>query len=857
MALARRGFIEIAQRTAFDIHPPLYYWLLKIWITMIGDSEIGLRSLSVVLAIWLVYIIFLLGRRLFSARVGLIAAVIATFSPLQIYYAQEARMYMLLTVLGSLTILAMLRLLDHISPPLAEGALEGLEYSISTTSRSGLDDLSPLNPPVGGTLKKLAPKSPAGESFIVLPPLGGGRGGRIFQKLGTNLTPLPLHLSSILTPLSLIYILTVTAGLYTHYAFPLILLITNAFVLLWRWRYQRAQFRLTPQLEEGQPSSPGLQAWWIRWSILHLIPLLFYLPWLPIAWRQVTTWPSERQIGTWGEALTEISTTLLFGLSWPFGWGLLMVGGIGMGLVVTGWLGRKANLEIPPLALSLLWLWLLLPILLTALIFSPAFLKFLLIATPPLALLLAVLIAWLTSGRPRPLPEAGSASFGATWPGYLSGVLLFLLVISSSSLSLFFYYTASSFARDNYRGIVTFITAVSTPTDAVILNAEGQQDVFNYYYEKMDGPKAAVYPLPRQRPLDEGKTLTELQRITTQSRKLYAVYWAAQQADPNRIIEGWLDTKLFKATDQWYGNVRLVSYASPQPEREVKLSPIEVQLGDSIKLTGYSLASAGSTAEVAPGDILQVTLQWETDAPLPEDYTIFIQVLDQANHLVGQRDAPPTRPSSTWPVAEPFLDTHGIFIEPGTPPGLHRVILGLYDSETGQRLPVTTSPNDTGKSGPDFIELDSITVTHPALPLPQEAFTIQTELITAMAEVTLVGYDLYKLGHRSSPDTPLRSGDPLQLTLYWQAGGPLQQLEDQLLVRVVTPQGENTSLSTTYPLAGTHYPPDQWQPGEIIRAQYHLFLTNLERGRYRLALTLTDKAGTEWVETLSSTFEVE
>ena len=54
VALARRGFVEIARRTAFDIHPPFYYWLLKLWITIFGESEFGLRSLSAVLGILLV-----------------------------------------------------------------------------------------------------------------------------------------------------------------------------------------------------------------------------------------------------------------------------------------------------------------------------------------------------------------------------------------------------------------------------------------------------------------------------------------------------------------------------------------------------------------------------------------------------------------------------------------------------------------------------------------------------------------------------------------------------------------------------------------------------------------------------------
>ena len=100
VALARLGFIEIAQRTAFDIHPPFYYWLLKGWISFFGDSEIGLRSLSVVLGIGLVFLVGMLGLRYFGAAAGMVAAGLAAVSPFQIYYAQETRMYMLLAVLG-------------------------------------------------------------------------------------------------------------------------------------------------------------------------------------------------------------------------------------------------------------------------------------------------------------------------------------------------------------------------------------------------------------------------------------------------------------------------------------------------------------------------------------------------------------------------------------------------------------------------------------------------------------------------------------------------------------------------------------------------------------------------------------
>jgi hypothetical protein len=209
-------------------------------------------------------------------------------------------------------------------------------------------------------------------------------------------------------------------------------------------------------------------------------------------------------------------------------------------------------------------------------------------------------------------------------------------------------------------------------------------------------------------------------------------------------------------------------------------------------------------------------------------------VLDQANHLVGQRDASPLTPTSAWPVNKPVPDAHGVFIEPGTPPGKHRLILGLYNRETGQRLPVSEGTEGQIK---DFIELTEVEIIRPAAPLPLEAFKIQVPLNKSMGEVTLLGYDLYKLGHRSTPDTPLHPGDLVHLVTYWMSSRPSQNL-NQLFLQIVTNNGEATPLTFTYPLAGVNYPVGEWSEGEIIRAQYDFFLSNLEPGIYRLALSL-------------------
>jgi hypothetical protein len=351
------------------------------------------------------------------------------------------------------------------------------------------------------------------------------------------------------------------------------------------------------------------------------------------------------------------------------------------------------------------------------------------------------------------------------------------------------------------------------------LNAEGQQDVFNYYYQPVATHSPHVYPLPRQRPLNETATLMELQQITGKSPKIYAVYWATQQADPTGLIETWLDDHLFKATDQWYGNVRLVSYATGQPATIHSIdSDSGIQLGEHIQLTGYGLVST----QIPPGDILQLTLQWQTDAPLVDNYSFFGQILDTANHLVGQRDAIPLIPTSNWPVNKPITDTQGIFIEPGTPPGKYRLIFGLYEYQTGQRLPVESNQAD-------FVELVEIEIIRPTIPLPREAFKIQIPLDKSMGDINLLGYDLYKLGHRSTPDAPLHPGDPVHVVLYWQVVRPT---ESDLTLQIIKANGEVTPIVITG--SGIDYP----IAGEIIRAQYDMFLAELEPGFYRVRLIL-------------------
>jgi hypothetical protein len=94
-----------------DQHPPLYYILLHYWIALNGDTPSSVRLLSALFGTATIPIIYLIGKRMSGAMVGLAAAVFLALSPFNIYYAQETRMYTLLTFNAAVAIVALVRLL--------------------------------------------------------------------------------------------------------------------------------------------------------------------------------------------------------------------------------------------------------------------------------------------------------------------------------------------------------------------------------------------------------------------------------------------------------------------------------------------------------------------------------------------------------------------------------------------------------------------------------------------------------------------------------------------------------------------------------------------------------------------------
>jgi len=79
-----------------DIHPPLYYLILKGWITIFGDSSASCRMLSAIFSILTLPILYLIGKEIRDEKLGLIIIFLYSISPFSIYYANEVRSYSLI-----------------------------------------------------------------------------------------------------------------------------------------------------------------------------------------------------------------------------------------------------------------------------------------------------------------------------------------------------------------------------------------------------------------------------------------------------------------------------------------------------------------------------------------------------------------------------------------------------------------------------------------------------------------------------------------------------------------------------------------------------------------------------------------
>ena len=310
-----------------------------------------------------------------------------------------------------------------------------------------------------------------------------------------------------------------------------------------------------------------------------------------------------------------------------------------------------------------------------------------------------ILIAW-------PIPQAlmAAAIFslvdvvrGRRWQVALLG-LFTLCIVASSALTTVQYHR--SFAQTGGQGY--FSTAIYTLADDL---------------EKADSPRivALDWGFARSLQLLTGGRLDILERFTYGSQPteeeeslleqqvvqpdlLYLVHSPRFTAFPGHrelldrlAYRHGLTPVLWKSYSQRDGEPVIDVY-SLEPTPPLSQLPdtahsLNVSLGDSLRLLGYQL----SDTAISPGDTLQMTLFWQASAPQERSYQVFTHLVDDSGRLWAQHDAAPrdwSYPTTQWQPNEIVADRIWLPISTDIPPGSYHLFVGMYNQETGERLPI-------------------------------------------------------------------------------------------------------------------------------------------------------------------------
>jgi hypothetical protein len=109
--------------------------------------------------------------------------------------------------------------------------------------------------------------------------------------------------------------------------------------------------------------------------------------------------------------------------------------------------------------------------------------------------------------------------------------------------------------------------------------------------------------------------------------------------------------------------------------------PLNARWGDVILLRGYDLHRSAES--------LELTVYWQAERRMDVSYKVFVHLMDPATGTIAvQDDALPrhwTYPTTWWERGEVVEDTISLPLDEVSP-GQYRLVIGLYEPETGERL---------------------------------------------------------------------------------------------------------------------------------------------------------------------------
>jgi hypothetical protein len=489
------------------------------------------------------------------------------------------------------------------------------------------------------------------------------------------------------------YVLTTCAALYTHYFAALLILAQNVAWLLWHLPYLTRAIRnrlgpsgartdLAPAPDGTAASSSGArfsqQAG--RWFLGQAAILVLYLPWLPTAIRQVFIGQ-----GTWWRnplpsaiILQDMWRSFILGPRRPMGVPILgpQMGAVTLTLIVGLLFGWRRQVR----GWSLAVLMLLGPAALIVLIGSrlPVYTsRYALVAVPGLALVLGfgVSSCWNMLGDKR------------KWLARTAALTLLAAATIGPLGQLYAYYHDPQYWREDFRRAANYVMDNSGPGDAVILLG-CSQPIMQYYQGK-----AAIVRFPQQGDSvqDEQQVASLLRSAIHDDSRVRLIMYSWETVDPQGLVEGQLRSHCELKGEHWqtetgHRPIRIINFGACDTAFSIEpRTAIDAAWDDQISLSAYSLN------HFDPGRQAHIVLWWKTLRRPDKNYSVFVHLVDAKGQMITQFDKLPLSdfyPMRSWPLHVDQRDDYPLKIPAHADLDGASLVIGLYDHQTGQRLPV-------------------------------------------------------------------------------------------------------------------------------------------------------------------------
>jgi len=146
------------------------------------------------------------------------------------------------------------------------------------------------------------------------------------------------------------------------------------------------------------------------------------------------------------------------------------------------------------------------------------------------------------------------------------------------------------------------------------------------------------------------------------------------------------------ALDRYYARTQIIGkYEIYTPAPPLRLQSAE--FGNEIALVGWHIEP-----ETLNAATLNLTLVWQAKRAMTQRYTAFVHLEKSNGEKIAQDDHPPRHgayPTNRWAANEMVREVYTLSVPGNLSAGEYLIKIGWYDSDTGERLPVANSPDDS------------------------------------------------------------------------------------------------------------------------------------------------------------------